>query len=61
VLEQTIGLGQADGIAELEIHWPASRTTQVFRDVDINQSLEVVEGANGYRTLESKPVVWSVE
>ena len=57
-LEQTIGLGLADRISELEIHWPASRTTQVFRDVDVNQSLEVVEGATAYRQLESQPVAW---
>lgn len=57
-LEQTIGLGQADQIAALEIHWPASGTTQVFRDVDVNQSVEVIEGANGYRKLESTAIAW---
>jgi hypothetical protein len=57
-LEQTIGLGTADRIAELEIHWPTSRTTQVFRDIDVNQSVEVVEGATAYRQLESQPVDW---
>ena len=60
-LEQTIGLGQADRIVELEIHWPTSGTTQVFRDVDVNQSLEVIERADGYRQLESKPIFSPVE
>ena len=57
-LEQTIGLGQADRIAELEIHWPAGGTTQVVRDVDVNQSLEVIEGADGYRRFAATPVGW---
>jgi hypothetical protein len=57
-LEQTIGLGQADRIAELEIHWPTSRTTQIFRDVGVNQSLAVIEGADQYHQLESKPILW---
>ena len=42
-LEQTIGLGKADRIAELEVHWPTSGTTQVFRDLAVNQAIEVTE------------------
>jgi hypothetical protein len=54
--EQTIGLGQADRIALLEIHWPTSETTQVFRDIDVNQAIEVVELSSGYRKLDWRPV-----
>ncbi len=50
-LQQTIGLGAADRIATLEIHWPTSGTTQVFRDVPINQAIEVVEFEKTYRKL----------
>ncbi len=60
-LEQTIGLGQADRIALLEIHWPASGTTQVFRNLGANQSIEVIEGTETYRHLESIPIRWSKE
>ncbi len=57
-LEQTIGLAKADRIALLEIHWPTSRTTQVFRDVPVDRALEITEFADEYRVLERQPVVW---
>ncbi len=55
-LEQTIGLAQADRVAVLEIRWPTSGTTQVFRDIASNQVIEVTEFADSYRILRSKPI-----
>jgi hypothetical protein len=55
-LEQTVGLGKADRVARLEIHWPTSGTTQVFRDIPAGQLIEVTEFAEGYRTLRSEPI-----
>jgi hypothetical protein len=55
-LQQTIGLAKADRVAILEIHWPTSGTTQVFRDISANQAIEVTEFANNYRTLDWKPI-----
>ena len=55
-LQQTIGLAKADRVAVLEIHWPASGTTQVFRDIAANQAIEVTEFAEKYRPLEWKPI-----
>jgi hypothetical protein len=55
-LEQTIGLGKADRVAVLEVYWPTSGTTQVFRDVAVNQAIEVTEFAGDYRRLDRKPV-----
>ncbi|MHB1562392.1 MAG: FG-GAP repeat domain-containing protein [Isosphaeraceae bacterium] len=55
-LEQTLGLARADRVATLEIHWPTSGTTQVFRDVPAGQSIEITELAEGYRRLEHRPV-----
>lgn len=55
-LEQTIGVGKADRVATLEIHWPTSGTTQVFRDVPVNQAIEITEFAESYHTLNRKPV-----
>jgi hypothetical protein len=60
-LEQTIGLGHAERIAELEIHWPTSGTTQVFRDLEINQSIEVVEFDTSNRRLKSESVAWEAK
>jgi hypothetical protein len=50
-LQQTIGLAKARSVATLEIHWPTSRTTQVFHDVAVNQAIEITEFAKDYRKL----------
>ncbi len=55
-LEQTIGLARANRVALLEIAWPASGTTQVFRDIPANRRIEVTEFAQDYRTLPIKPI-----
>jgi ASPIC and UnbV/FG-GAP-like repeat len=55
-LQQTIGLGKTDRVALLEIHWPTSGTTQVFKDVAVNQALEITEFATDYRKLDWKPI-----
>ena len=43
---QHIGLGKATGIDQLEVIWPASGTRQLFRDVPVNQALEIREGVD---------------
>ena len=43
-------------VASLEIHWPTSGTTQVFRDIAADQAIEVTEFAESYRTLDWKPI-----
>jgi hypothetical protein len=50
-LQQTIGLARADRVARLEIFWPTSGTTQVFRDIAADQAIEVTELADSYRPL----------
>jgi hypothetical protein len=55
-LQQTIGLAKAETIAELEIHWPTSGTTQVFRNLAVDQAIEVTEFANDYRKLDWGPI-----
>jgi hypothetical protein len=50
-LEQHIGLARAEKVALLEIHWPTSGTTQIFRDIAADQSIEITEFAQDYRTL----------
>jgi hypothetical protein len=49
-------LARAEGIQRLEIHWPTSGTTQVFRDIAPNQAIEVTEFADDYRRLDWKPI-----
>jgi hypothetical protein len=48
-LEQTIGLGSATRVPRLEVFWPVSRTTQVFRDVPADTAIEIVEGEPAWR------------
>ncbi len=50
-LQQTLGLGQAERVARLEIHWPTSGTTQIFYDVAVDQAIEITEFEQGYRRL----------
>lgn len=53
-LQQTIGLGKTDRIALLEIQWPKSKKSQVFRDIATNQAIEITEFAKDYRGLNWK-------
>jgi hypothetical protein len=55
-LRQTIGLGKADRVALLQVDWPTSATTQVFRDLAVNQSIEIIEGTTQMRTLTIKAI-----
>ncbi len=47
-LQQKIGLANADKIAVLEIYWPTSGTTQVFRDIAADQAIEITEFEKDY-------------
>ncbi len=55
-LQQTIGLAQAERVALLEVHWPASGTTQVFRNIAADQAIAITEFAAEYRSLSWKPI-----
>jgi hypothetical protein len=55
-LQQTIGLSKSKQVALLEVHWPTSGTTQVFRDIAADQAIEVTEFEDRYRPLNWKPV-----
>jgi tetratricopeptide (TPR) repeat protein len=54
-LAQEIGLGPAARILSLEVVWPVSHTRQVFKNVPIDQFLEIKELAPTYARLERKP------
>jgi hypothetical protein len=55
-LQQTVGLAKADRVALLEIQWPTSGTTQVFRDIAADQAIEITEFDVSYRSLNWKPI-----
>lgn len=54
-LRQLIGLGKATSIKQIEISWPTSGTTQVFKDVAMNQHIRVTEGNDQYEVLNLQP------
>ncbi len=58
-LTELIGLGGVERVAELEILWPISRTTQTFRGIPANQSIEITEGSDSFRIV-AKPKKSSV-
>lgn len=55
-LEQHIGLGKAERVALVEIHWPTSGTTQVFRDIAVNQGIVINEFAPTFQARSWKPM-----
>jgi len=54
-LRQEIGLGRAARIESLELYWPASDTHQTFRDLAVDQFLEITEGAETPRVVPLRP------
>jgi hypothetical protein len=50
-LVATIGLGDAGAVSTLTVTWPTSGTRQVFRDLPIDQAIQVTEGADDYRVI----------
>jgi tetratricopeptide (TPR) repeat protein len=50
-LRQEIGLGKADSITRLEVYWPVSKTTQVFKDVPVRCLIEIKEDASSFTTI----------
>ncbi|HEX6882785.1 MAG TPA: CRTAC1 family protein [Planctomycetota bacterium] len=56
-LRQHLGLGKAERLERLEVHWPTSKTTQVFTDLPLDRLVHIVEGEEKPRSIvELKPV-----
>jgi VCBS repeat protein/ASPIC/UnbV protein len=54
-LTQSIGVSKATQLKIVEIFWPASKTRQVFRDVDVNQFIEIKEFETNYTKRQIRP------
>src|SRR6202030_4006037 len=50
-LVESIGLGAAPRVAELTVSWPTSKTTQTFRDLAADQTVEITEGSTSFKVL----------
>jgi hypothetical protein len=55
-LEQLIGLGKHDRVESVEVHWPTSGITQVFKDIAADQHIEITEGNDEYKLLTRQPI-----
>ena len=55
-LVETIGLGDANPVAELTVSWPTSETSQVFQDVAAGHAIMITEGAESYRVVDHAPL-----
>ncbi len=53
-LQQEIGLGRATRIRELEVRWPIGGSPQVFRDLAVDQVLEIREGEDRVIPVETR-------
>ena len=52
----TIGLGAARSVIALEIQWPTTHTRQIFRDVPIDRAIEITEGRDAFRLLDTRTI-----
>ncbi len=50
-LRQSIGLGKAEKIQQLEVFWPTTGKTQSLRKVPMDCFIKIVEGQKGFTTL----------
>jgi hypothetical protein len=54
-LRQHLGLGKATKVETLEVFWPATNTTQTFKDVAVDQVVTVTEGEERLATRTLTP------
>jgi hypothetical protein len=52
-LVELIGLLDATNVAELEISWPTSRTSQKFKNLAVDQAIEITEGADSFKPIKA--------
>jgi tetratricopeptide (TPR) repeat protein len=55
-LVELLGLVDATSVAELEVSWPTSRTTQTFRNIAADQMIVITEGTDSFKPLPQKPL-----
>jgi hypothetical protein len=55
-LVESLGLLDAARVKELKVSWPVSGTTQTFRDISVDQEVEIIEGVDSIRLLPHQQV-----
>jgi hypothetical protein len=55
-LTQHIGIGTATSIESIEIKWPVSNSTQLFKNIQPGQLIKIKEGYNTFSSVKLAPV-----
>ena len=55
-LRQSIGLGKAGRVRELQVFWPATGKPQSFREVSMDRFIQIIEGEDEFSVLELEKV-----
>jgi len=50
-LVETFGLLDATRVTQLTVSWPTSKTTQTFRDLKVDQAIEITEGSDTLKVI----------
>ena len=50
-LVETFGLLDATRVTQLTVSWPTSKTTQTFRDLKVDQTIEISEGSDTFKVI----------
>ena len=53
-LRQYIGIGKSTHVKHLEVFWPKTGKTQKFSNIDANQTVKIIEGAEQFQVLSLK-------
>jgi hypothetical protein len=57
-LRREIGIGKATNIDEISIFWPASKITQVIKNVKPNQFIQITEGKDNFEQIQLKSLTF---
>ncbi len=55
-LVELVGLRDAKVVDRLTVSWPTSHSTQTFRNIDADQSIEITEGSDFFKVLHQPPI-----
>ncbi len=55
-LVELVGLRDAKVVDRLTVSWPTSHSTQTFRNIDADQSIEITEGSDFFKVLHQRPI-----
>ncbi len=56
-LVELVGLGDSPSVDAITVTWPVSRTSQTFRQIAADQTVEVREGSEIPRFLKRSPAI----